>query len=107
MSKDGDAECKMTKTAFRGPVVDETTGARVYWTHGEDHENQSGVALPIGEGESMSDEAVFVDGGPGSWVPYQTVGDMKRSGGPVRANSRDYRDGWDRVFGGAMTVGSA
>lgn len=101
-----DERCADSKRAFIGPVIDETTGSRVCWTHDENHQNRSGIVRPIYEGECMDDSAVFVDGEPGSWAPYETVGDMKRSHGPIRANSRNFRVGWDQIFGN-KNVGSA
>jgi hypothetical protein len=56
------------------------------------------VLLARVEGEPLTDDAMVLDNPDEIITPYSTVGELRS--GARRANSRAYRDGWDRVFGG-------
>lgn len=73
--------------------------------HGSDHECAPAVVRPVQDGKPFDGELVRL-------VPRENgVGYRKEvlysRDGPPMANSREYVDGWDRIFGKRAGVGQA
>lgn len=66
---------------------------------------QAGIMRPVKEGETLTEDALFIEHqGPGPVYKVTPVFEKSSRSKPATA---DYRDGWNRIFGGKAHVGSA
>ena len=56
---------------------------------------ECGVARHVRDGECLDDTALLLEG-PG---PFYKVHEINTKAGRSKPATKDYRDGWDRVFG--------
>ena len=99
MSKDKDKNCP-GNYMIPGPEL--PNGDRLCLTHNENHESGVGIMMRIKHGKPIPDEARMVS--PIEGTPLYRIGEsvaeMKSASiGPAKVNSRDYKSGYDRVFG--------
>jgi hypothetical protein len=88
---------------------------RPFVRHTADHEIKFGVMRPVAEGEPLTGNEFMVEPKDPEHGIYSVKQlDLPKPGsgmahsGPALANSREFKDGWERTFGGKpRTVGSA
>lgn len=108
MAEDSHDDCPGKGNDFMaiGPKVE---GGNLYVRH------RSDCTMEVGTGEFRA--STTEDGSdmpPGSLLlkpengKFKVIGEAgKTSPGPAKANSRAFRDGWSRIFGGRQVVGQA
>lgn len=66
---------------------------------------QAGIMRPVKDGETLTEDAVFIER-QGSGPVYKVTPVFEKSSRSKPATA-EYRDGWNRIFGGKTHVGSA
>lgn len=89
-----------------GPPVE--NGLRPYVRHCSDCSAQTGFVKKVENGEPLYDGAVLLESRPGEPGAFNVLSTYKaEKSGPAQVATKDYRDGWDRIFGGSTVVGQA
>ena len=82
-------------------------GFQPFIRHDSNHEITAGFAKRVENGEPLMPGAVFVEASPEPGT-FNVIGSYQPEGsGPPRVSSNEYREGWDRIFGGQQPVGQA
>lgn len=92
----------------------EMGGMRPYARHTADHRIETGVLCLAKEGQTLQDGAVYLEETSSAGL-YNVVHEHRSPGrkpptthsGPAMVASKQYKSGWDNIFGGKKTVGQA
>lgn len=86
-------------------------GVRAYVRHTADCRVKAGMIRPVREGESLVGGGVCLEHKKGDVyavvheVPPMAAADERS--GPAQVSTKDYRKGWDRIFGSRQPIGEA
>ncbi len=89
-----------------GPSL--SNGVRPFVRHRSDCSTETGFVKRVQEGEPIYDGAMLLEprnNEPGAFNVRGTY--QSNQSGPPKVTTNEYRDGWDRIFGGTATVGQA
>ena len=97
-------KCCGEDVLFLGPSLSD--GGRPFVRHLPDCTTQIGLARRAKEGEPIYDGALLVEPRQNEPGVFNVLGTHKTPG-PARVATPEYREGWDRIFGGSTPVGQA
>lgn len=96
-------KCKKGDVLYAGPAG--PNGTFPFIRHLPDHKTEMGIAKPVKNGEPLHGGAVLLEARPDEPGTFDVH--SVDAGGPPKVTSDDYREGWDRIFGGKQPVGQA
>ena len=109
-----DSKCTVKDELVPGPAIG---NGRLFVRHNANHEVSVGVLHPVKEGENIAGRDVLrLDHIEGQRYAVTELNSTAKptsapassdKTGPAQVNTKNYRDGWDRIFGTKPTVGQA
>jgi hypothetical protein len=97
-----DKECDCGDEIVLGPDLGD--GTRPAIRHTADHRMEAGLVRQVKDGEPLPEDAMYVERIEGNRYSCKPALEHK---GPSLAATPEYRNGWDRIFGGRQEVGQA
>lgn len=102
------SKCAGEDIVHLGPVISED-GSRAAVRHTADHQIQKGVMRPVKDGSPLAADEDCLSltlRDDGSYDVDELYSAPKTSEKPAMVNSKEFKTGWDRIFG-KQTVGVA
>ena len=108
-SDDGREDCKIGHRDLLQMTGVTKDGDYTYVRHRANHEGETGVLRIPKEGKPLQNPIALKSVNDQGLFEVEVLAGVSEpvSKGPAKVSTDEYRDGWDRIFGGKKTVGQA